>query len=266
MPVSVSKSRVFRVPCDVLPVLCRPISTELLHSKALKNCFQRLQSNQNNLGESASAEPMWYLAQLTSITPVMNNFIITHSESECIIPSLLISCLLFNKLWRVADFPVLSSTLAISQSFIPTQRAKVGSTHDINPPVQCQPLSALLTSAKSEGYLWAVLWRAGASASSEAPYPVSGIVLAANTLAWPGANGTCAYQATMGVSMALSTTHSLQQEFWLGIFLDEDKFFQPHSRDRSRKGQADHVPLMPAKVFVSPLRHFPCFQRTEQHR
>lgn len=59
---------------------------------------------------------MWYLAQLTSTAPVMKN---------CTIPSLLISCLLFDKLWRVADFPVLFSTLAISQSFIPTQRAKV---------------------------------------------------------------------------------------------------------------------------------------------
>ena len=62
---------------------------------------------------------------LTPTVPVMNNFIITHRESECIIPSLLISCLLFNKLWRVADFPVLFSTLAISQSFITMQRAKV---------------------------------------------------------------------------------------------------------------------------------------------
>lgn len=30
--------------------------------------------------------------------------------------------------------------------------------------VQCQQLSAILTSAKSKGYLWAVMWRPGASA------------------------------------------------------------------------------------------------------
>lgn len=108
--------------------------------------------------------------------------------------------------------------------------------------------------------MWAVMWSVGASASSEAPYPVSGIVSATNTLVWPGANGTCAYQATMGVSTALSTALSLQ-EFWLESFLDEDTFFQPHSRDGSRKGQADHAPLMPAKVHVFLFRHFPYFQR-----
>lgn len=53
--------------------------------------------------------------------------------------------------------------------------------------------------------------------------------------------------------MAIATAHALQQEFCLQSLLDEDKFFQAHSREGSSKGQADHMPLMSTKVFVFPL-------------
>lgn len=66
---------------------------------------------------------------------MMNNFIITHSESECIILSLLISYLVFNKLWRVAD---LSGLVLHSGSLVAlhhhSRGLRSGSTHDINPP------------------------------------------------------------------------------------------------------------------------------------
>lgn len=46
--------------------------------------------------------------------------------------------------------------------------------------------------------------------------------------AWPGVNGKCAYQAAVGVSMALAIAPALQQEFWLESLPDEDKFFSAH--------------------------------------
>lgn len=65
------RADLFQFPYDVLSVLCRMASEKHSLLKPWKLAsqyagsfnFQRLQSNQNNMGETASVGPMWYLAQ-----------------------------------------------------------------------------------------------------------------------------------------------------------------------------------------------------------
>lgn len=174
VPTSVRIGGAFQLSCNALPARAGwlPQNYSILKpEKFASQCaarfstrnVQRLQSKQDDLGGTASVEPTWHLPEPHWVQ-MMRHFLTAHSDGvHYPVPS----DFLFGVQQAVEggrSFESCSRLWQSHSSSSPLQRVKVWVDTWQIATVQCQQLSAILTSAKSKGYLWAVMGRPGASA------------------------------------------------------------------------------------------------------